>query len=401
MIFYTEEKNNGYIVIRFAAMKFSFIYTVFFLFLAGIPVTRASDIRIGLFYDREIQSAVFTVVQGEYILFGDGKQIKSLRRGSILLIDYTADGVAIQDTAESHGGFDQIEFRGISSENVFSIKPVYPSFAGKESDDDLLVGVAGQNLRIINRLDLEKYIAGTLEAEGGIAAPVEYYKAQAVLIRTYAVKNFHRHSFEGFNLCDGQHCQAFNGKSRWDEEIHAAVLATEHEVLTDQDGQPANTAYHANCGGMTASAAIEWNEDLPYLTPVNDPFCSESSQYEWRKVISLNEWRQYLLSKGIVSSLLPDNLTQQPARLKYFTFGDRRILISDIRQDLQLRSTFLTISQESSNMIFSGRGYGHGVGLCQEGAMEMARVGFVYIDILMFYFRDLIISQYRSEAFVK
>ncbi|MBN1159527.1 MAG: SpoIID/LytB domain-containing protein [Bacteroidales bacterium] len=371
------------------------------MLVSGLPAIRAADIRIGFFYDQEIYSAVFSVVQGEYILLGDGDQIRSLRSGSIFLIDYTSDGITVKDTAQSYGAFDQLEFRGISSENVFSIKPVYPSLEAKESDDDLLVSTSGQKLTIINRLDLEKYIAGTLETEGGPDAPVEYYKAQAVLIRTYAVKNFHRHAFEGFNLCDRQHCQAFNGKSRWNEEIYKAGLATENEVLADHDGQLANTAYHANCGGLTASAATAWNEDLSYLTPVNDPFCSESAHNQWSKIISMNEWRQYLFNKGITFPLLPDNMTPLPSRLKYFTFGERRLLISELRQDFQLKSSYLTISQQGNNIVLNGRGYGHGVGLCQEGAMEMARVGFVYVDILMFYFRDLVISQYHSEATVK
>jgi stage II sporulation protein D len=280
---------------------------------------------------------------------------------------------------------------------VFSMKPVLPSLAAKESDDDVLISVTGRKLRIINRLDLEKYVAGTLEAEGGPDAHMEYYKAQAVLARTYAVKNFYRHAFEGFNLCDGQHCQAYNGKSRWNEEIYAAVLATENEVLVDQDGQLANTAYHANCGGITSSAAMAWNEDLPYLVPVKDPFCAESGHYRWSKVITVEEWRQYLLKKGIVSPLLPDNLIAEPARLKYFMFGDRNVLLSSIREDLQLKSAFFTMSLQGSNILLNGCGYGHGVGLCQEGAMEMADVGFVYIDILMFYFRNLSISQYLTE----
>lgn len=378
-------------------MRSAVLYIAFIVFLLRFPVIRASDIRIGLFYNQEIQTAVFSVVQGEYILVAEGMRVKSLTRGSILHIDVARGGITVQDATDVFGPFSDIAFRGISSDNIFLIKPVYPSHDAKESDDDLFVNVVGQKLQIINQLDMEKYITGILEAEVGPDASFEYYKAQAVLARTYAIKNYNRHAFEGFNLCDGQHCQAFNGKSRWNEEIYQAVLETNNEILVDTDGQPADIAYHANCGGITSSAALAWNEDLPYLVTVKDPFCSESNHYEWNKVITLNDWKQYLLRRGIVSDVLPDNRTAQPSRLKYFVFDDRRISLSDIRQDLELKSAFFTISQQGNNIILNGRGYGHGVGLCQEGAMEMARVGFVYVDILMFYFRHLTLAQYSSE----
>lgn len=378
-------------------MRYTVLYIAFIIFLMRFPVIQASDIRIGLFYDQEIQTAVFSVVQGEYILVAEGMRVKSLTRGSIIHIDFTRGSITVQEAADVFGPFSNIAFRGISSDNIFLIKPVYPSLDAKESDDDLLVNAFGQSLQIINQLNLEKYIAGILEAEAGPDASFEYYKAQAVLARTYAIKNYNRHAFEGFNLCDEPHCQAFDGKSRWNEEIYQAVLETKNEILVVADGQPANIAYHANCGGITSSAALAWNEDLPYMVSAKDPFCSESSHYEWSKVIDLNDWKQYLLKRGIVTDVLPDNRTAQPSRLKYFDFSDRRILLSDIRQDLELKSAFFTVSQQGNNIILNGRGYGHGVGLCQEGAMEMARVGFVYVDILMFYFRDLLLAQYISE----
>jgi stage II sporulation protein D len=341
---------------------------------------------------------VVSVVQGDYILRGDDRQVALLREGDIIHLDYSTEGILVNDTAKRVGIFQSLEMRGMSSENVFLAKPVYPSLDARESDDDLIINTYGEGLVIINRLDLEKYVAGTIEAEGGINENIEYYKAQAVLARTYAINHFTRHAPEGFNLCDDQHCQAFHGKSRWNDEIYEATLATRNQILIGPDGQPAATAYHASCGGVTSSASIAWNEDLPYLFPVNDPFCLESDNAQWNMVIPLAEWTQYLLKRGVVSLVLPDNLPPAPARLKYFDFGDRSILLSDIRQDLQLKSAFITMSQQGSNIIIEGRGYGHGVGLCQEGAMQMARLGYVYVDILMFYFRDLTLSDYQSDT---
>ncbi len=79
------------------------------------------------------------------------------------------------------------------------------------------------------------------------------------------VKNFTRHAIHGFNLCDGVHCQAFNGKSHMNRIIYDAVNQTEDKILVDETGNPIMTAYHANCGGLTCSASMAWNKDLPYL----------------------------------------------------------------------------------------------------------------------------------------
>lgn len=379
-------------------MRYIKIHIIWLIGLLGTSGIAASEIRIGLFYGEQVQSAVFSVVQGNYILLGDDRQVALLNEGTIIHLDYGDGTVVVNDTARLVGTFRNIEFRGMSTENVFLVKPVYPELDARESDDDLIISTYGESLRVINRLDLEKYIAGTIEAEGGVNEDIEYYKAQAVLARTYAVRNFDRHAPEGFNLCDGQHCQAFHGKSRWNDEIYEATGATSNQILTGPDNQPATTAYHANCGGVTSSASIAWNEDLPYLFPVNDPFCLEADNAHWSKVFPLAEWSQYLLKRGVLSPVLPDNLTVEPARLKYFVFGDRRILLSDIRQDLQLRSAFLTLARQGNNIVIEGRGYGHGVGLCQDGAMQMAKLGYVYVDILMFYFRDLQLSEYIPES---
>lgn len=378
-------------------MRSPIVYVVIFLFLLRTAIISASDIRIGLFYGQQIQSVVFSVVEGEYVLSADNKQLATLLKGSILHMDYSPEGIVVNSTTKAFGVFKSLEFKGISSDNEFIVRPVFPSLNPKESDDDLLIDMDGENLRIINRLDLEKYIAGTIESEGGSMAPVEYYKAQAVLVRTYAVKNFHRHAFEGFNLCDGQHCQVFNGKSRWNDEIYSATVSTLNEVLVDEENQLATTPYHANCGGITSSASMAWNEDLPYLIPVMDPFCIESEHHQWSQEFSAAEWRTYLQKKGALYAQLPDNPTMKPERLKYFSFGNRKIPSSEIRQDLQLKSAFFAIMREGDKIVLDGRGYGHGVGLCQEGAMEMARVGYVYVDILMFYFHNLTLSQYNSE----
>jgi stage II sporulation protein D len=363
--------------------------TLLFLWWFCSRALPASEIKIGLFYGTEVQSAVFTAVEGEYMLSGDSMQVTLVREGSIIFLVETSRGLEVHDTTRSFGSFQSLEFRGRSGVNVFRIKSVVPASGAKESDDDLLVYRGERSIRLINRFDLEKYISGTVESEGGSNALPEYYKAQAVITRTFALKNHLRHAREGFNLCDGVHCQAFNGKSRMNRDILAAVYSTRGEVLTGQDGTPVIAAYHANCGGITGSASVEWNGDLYYLSPVSDPFCVKSSHHNWVKSIPLKEWNEFLGANGIVADT-PGLYNQGDAgRQKYLDKTGQKLPLAGIRDTFKLKSSYFYVVRNNDSVEFHGHGYGHGLGLCQEGAMEMARVGFTYVDILMFYFRGL------------
>ena len=188
-----------------------------------------------------------------------------------------------------------------------------------------MLDVRENALRLINILDLEKYIPGTIEAEGGPNASAEFYKAQAVLSRTYAIRNFARHAHEGFNLCDAVHCQAFNGKSRMNPMIYRAVDETRNEILVDQEGKPIFTAFHANCGGITSSASMTWNRDLPYLISVHDPFCDASSRRDWKKMISRQEWNDYLNKKGLAADVDTYHNLSEPGRHKYLEAGQQKL----------------------------------------------------------------------------
>jgi stage II sporulation protein D len=365
----------------------SFIFASVLFVVSGL--LHAADIRVGLFYDSHVQSVVFSVVEGEYILSGDGRQIAVIRRSTMFHVEMSASGMVVSDTLQSYGTFLKLEFKGVSKNNVFQVKPVFPSLPSKESEDYLSIASRDGYLQMINILDLEKYIPGTVEAEGGSNAGIEYYKAQAVLTRTFAIKNFTRHAMQGFNLCDGVHCQAFKGKSHMNRLIYDAVDQTVNKILVDKTGVPIMTAFHANCGGLTCSAFMAWNKDLPYLPSVHDPFCEGSALRNWTKTISIQDWTNYLSKKGVPVGSGDFQTIIGPGRQKFLLPESQKIPMSLLRDDFKLKSSFFTIEILNGTVTFHGHGYGHGVGLCQEGAIEMARVGYSYIDILMFYFHGV------------
>lgn len=349
----------------------------------------AGKITIGLYHGIRYESFVFSAVEGEYIMEANGSRVAVVATGSMFHIDLTEAGFAVRDTNQAYGVFSSLQFKGMSATNVFQVRPVFPSHKPKESTGDLAVTNSYESIRLVNTLDLEEYIAGTVESEGGANALPEYYKAQAVIARTFAIKNFHRHAHEGFNLCDGVHCQAYKGKSRMNRQIYEAVLKTRNELLVNQAEEPVVTAYHANCGGITGSPAIEWNRELPYLVPVKDPFCDRSAHRNWSKVMTLNEWSTYLEGKAFPGDGETLFSGGDLGRQKYLDRIGKKIPMQRVREDLGLKSSFFWVEQGNGNIIIHGHGYGHGLGLCQEGAMEMARMGYTYVDILMFYFKNL------------
>jgi stage II sporulation protein D len=211
-------------------------------------------------------------------------------------------------------------------------------------------------------------------------------RSQAVLIRTFAVKNFTRHGTQGFNLCDGVHCQAFKGKSRMNRLIYEAAIQTVNKILVDETGSPIMTAYHADCGGLTCSASMAWNKDFPYLSSVCDPFCETSVQRNWTKTIPLADWKKYLAKNGAPAGENPEAIT---GRQKYLYPERQKVSMTMLREDFKLKSSYFTIEESDNTVILHGHGYGHGVGLCQDGAIRMATVGYSCIDILMFYFHDV------------
>ncbi len=368
------------------------------LLILGISL-QAQDIRVKLFHYYPVTEAVYSISEGQYKFTADGEFFSVFKKGNVFHLTVEKGLIAVRDKQKLIGKFEEVSFNAIKEVSYGMIRPVTPSLDTRLYDDDMEISVKNNQLQIINKVDLEKYIAGVIESEGGPNAPAEYYKAQAVLIRTFAIKNMFKHAGEGFNLCDGVHCQAYKSKSRLNDSIYEATLATAGEVLADTDSNLIMASYHANCGGQTNTAENYWQKSLPYLVSVNDPFCKNGKHAYWEKTMPLNKWTEYLINRSVdvfeINKV--DNFTfYQKNRARYYTTGNIRVPLRSIREDFDLKSTFFSVVQNDNSIKIKGRGYGHGIGLCQEGAIEMARVGYCYIDILHFYYKDVHLTDYRT-----
>jgi stage II sporulation protein D len=233
---------------------------------------------------------------------------------------------------------------------------------------------------------------GVVETEAGNRCDLEYYKVQAILSRTFAYKNMDRHESEGFHLCDAVHCQAYKGRNIWNEDVEIGTEVTEGLVLVDQDSVLIHAAYHANSGGETRGAEDVWLTGKHYLRPVLDPFSLNQPGARWKKSIPAEEWIRYLRDKGVfVGELQDTSVLEMPLehRQDYYHFGPDSLPLSVIRDDYQLKSDFFGVYLSGDQIVLDGRGYGHGVGLSQEGAMEMARKGYRYTAILHYYYDQI------------
>jgi stage II sporulation protein D len=161
--------------------------------------------------------------------------------------------------------------------------------------------------------------------------------------------------------------------------------------MKNKGGELVDAYFHANCGGQTSEPQYIWNSKIPYLNSFIDTFCVYTKQATWEKRVSKDRWLKFLVEKynypikdSLFSSLV--FTFSQPQRMAFYLDPVLGIPLRDLREEFNLKSTFFNCYPDGDDVLIKGRGFGHGVGLCQEGAMKMARFGFDYSQIARFYF---------------
>jgi stage II sporulation protein D len=355
------------------------------------------DIRIGVFHEHLVNAFLFTSGDGDYHIETDQGLLGTCPAGESWYVIRQKDSLFIRDhTGRWHHG-NRLRFSAPDEYAYFRLKPALPVLDSREYLADLQVEISMNSLLMVNEIDVEKYIMGVSETEAGRRCELEYYKVQAILSRTFAYRNLARHKTEGFHLCDAVHCQAYKGRNIWNEDVEIGTEVTDGLVLADGDSVLLSAAYHANSGGETRGAEDVWLTGKQYLRPVLDPFSLNQPGAKWKKSIPAGDWIRYLQAKGVfVGELLDTSLLEMPVkhRQDYYLFGQDSLLFSVIRDDYQLRSDFFGVNIEGDQVVLDGRGYGHGVGLSQEGAMEMARKGYRYTAILNYYYHQIQLIHY-------
>jgi stage II sporulation protein D len=362
----------------------------------------SGQVRVRIFANQKPSSALLTVAEGKYELdVYDGKSI-SLTAGDPVILAMYDNKIAVKIRNSVSFMCDSLTVKGLTGNDSFYFRVNGSSIVRQLYSGDLQCISDLGVLVFINICDVEQYIAGVVRTEGGPGKRIEYLKSQAVLARTFMYKHFERHLIDRYNLCDNTHCQAFNGIST-DTLISRAALETKGLVVLDHDSTLIISAFHSNCGGETSISDFVWLSGNSYVKKVIDPYCVKSPNATWRKTIPLTEWEAYLKKSGFVpvGTTAPSYNFSQLTRQNNYRIGSFSLPFGQIRNDLNLRSAFFSVVKEGNLITFKGRGYGHGVGLCQEGAMVMAARGFKYSEIIRFYYSDVIISDIKNARILK
>lgn len=339
------------------------------------------------------------------ILFDDKKKLASLEADSYVNCYFRSGQVGI---VTDEGEFSASKFILTSSENNGLVKLNGKSFRG-----DIQISVSGSSINIINVLNLEDYVKGVLPREMPIGKGNENFealKAMAICIRTYAVQKIKDGKIY-FDIYADTRDQVYGGADAEHSISNNAVDETKNLILKYND-ETTTIFYHSTCGGYTESSQNVFTKtDIPYLSTVKDgsePNCRISPRFEWEEKYSHESIIYRLKDYHLLDNL--NYKLKDMTVLSRFSSGrvhELEIEVADENDEIKiiallgneirsvlrtankkniLWSTMFDVSMNSNEVLISGRGFGHGVGLCQWGAIYLSRNGSSYTEILDLYY---------------
>ena len=278
------------------------------------------------------------------------------------------------------------------------------------------IEAGARGTRHITVVPLEEYVRDVVVGElsvgatdGLLAGPA--YQAQAIVARTYALAVRGRHAAEGFDLCSTTHCQVYVRdqwrRSRWAAEIDAAVQHTQGRYLAS-GGRPIEAVFHAHCGGHTSEAAEVWRSGgASYLRGVDDPYCLRERPSDWAADLELEVLRVALNQRPRtqVGERLDgvQVLRRDPGgrvlavalsgpRAPVVTGEDFRLAVIAAAGPRSMPSARFDVQRVGTQLRFTGRGSGHGVGLCQTGLLGRLRAGHAAAEALLAYYPGAVLA---------
>lgn len=394
-----------------------FIWTGF----TGTANGQESTIRIGLEVGAK-QAAVSSNAGFSLHAKNENQKLISLAAEELLLFEMTEDSVILVSSGDRELGYysQPLIVRGSRSGNIV--------FKGQGYAGQLELFVLDGKLTVINELKMEKYLRGVVPNEIGSVTEdlAEAAKAQAVAARTYAFKKKGRRAKLGFDLYGDVRDQVYKGVTSETELTGKAVKDTRGKVLV-HDNKPIDAFYHSTCGGKTAGIDEVWSgEPVSYLQVGRDnfgtgDFCSSSPKYRWQDnwagsaLESVIKERIFDVTKQDTSGISVERLynlavlnrgpSGRASKIKigfetkeFLLTGEQfrrvvrnegHILKSSLFRLGLKRNEDLTID----SVVVSGAGFGHGLGMCQWGARNMAKDNFSFEQILKAYYRGATIKK--------
>ncbi|MDO5713203.1 MAG: SpoIID/LytB domain-containing protein [Tissierellia bacterium] len=403
------------------------------IFLLIIPsfvfAEEVLDIRVG---ERGNQNQeIFLSCEGPFDIYKNGKIVTSLENGKVR-IKLKQDSIEIKT-----GNFSD---RGKANLFLIAGKGTPIGYGKLKYRGNIKFSVSNQKLNVINQISVEDYLKGVLPKELSPSHPMETLKAQAIVSRSFALANKNKFSKEGFHLDDTTSSQVYHGVSVETSTTNQAVEETKG-LIAYYNGQIANTIFHATSGGRTENIQDVWGgKEIPYLIMKEDPYSIDTNHATWEFKMNTKEFLQTLEKKfpnvGKIQTInivntLPSGRVKElniignkgqslmtgnqfrslygATKIKstWFFFepsvaNQKVVLTANGKRPLSEKESkitsegietyhpqmekndFLDISGDEIKI--QGKGYGHGVGMSQYGAVNMAKNGHNCREIISFYF---------------
>lgn len=253
----------------------------------------------------------------------------------------------------------------------------------------------GKGFLLINQVDLEEYVKGVVPAEVNSTWHPEMLKSQAVAARTYALYQQMLSATREYDVVATVQDQVYRGKHGIDSWVQQAVEATRGLVVTYENA-PIYAAFSSTAAGLTEDAMNVWSKDLPYLKGVECPFDLESPFYQWKVSFKIDALEQNLRQQGFpvgtIATMTPITFSRagRVATLRILHSGGELVLRGeDLRKAIGysiVPSTQFSIDSIGQDIVLSGYGAGHAVGMCQWGAKQLAELGYSFSTILHYYY---------------
>jgi stage II sporulation protein D len=363
-------------------------------------------LEIGIFRSKSLYSVTFKPSDDSYRIYDQSdSMIYHLDKYESVTIKVNADkSITVKVPEKTIGSFKEFSIQSFSSDSHYAIKGSNPSTKERKYFGGIKCFSLAGKLDVVSLVTMQHYLEGVLESEAGNHQGKEYYKVQAIISRTYAMKNKGKFLHEGFMMTDLTNCQVYLGKMYRNPKIEEAVKETKSLVLVDENMRLISAAFFSNSGGQTSHSEHVWSKKVSYLRSVHDPFSKGKYNYHWTKSFDKDDFLKDVKKfydfptedTAAVNELLN---WKQENRAKYFVDWKYHILLTDVRSDFGLKSTFFSVIDEGDKVTLKGKGFGHGVGLSQEGAMNMCDMGYSFRDVLHFYYTGVHLIDYRMLNF--
>lgn len=367
--------------------------TAILLLLCLATTAQADKVKVRLYSNNTVNALSISFDLGAYNLYVDGDRLLEdmVSEGRSVLICAKGDRMNVSVNEIDYGTFTNLRLEATDTACILCLNPEGAKQRTYEGDLEVKPHKNG-SLMLLNHVDFETYIAGVVQSEI-YGKQTDIFRIQAIISRTWALRNIGKHRGEGYNFCDHVHCQAYLNRCIRPDIMMGAIQSS-GETLVDEGGRLIETPFHSNSGGQTANSEDVWRTALPYLRSVVDTFSYRMRQSDWTKTVSIDKWLGYFARKHKLD-------TQDPAvrdSLLNFKQEQRKVRmmgvpLTRVRVDFQLKSTFFSVSVDSAsnNVVIHGHGYGHGVGLSQEGAIRMVGLGIAYDSILYHYYTGAVL----------